>query len=190
MSALDAPKQRSVREPSPDDGPGEAGSESPASIGAYLSSQRRLRGISLDELATLTRIPLRSLGRLEAGAFDEQPDGFARGFVRTVAAALGLDPAETVTRMLSEPGAVADAQPSRTMATWRVVLLLAALVVSLVAAALPVWLRSRAQGETGASEPAAMTRRDPVKALAEAEGLAVLPSAALDASPQARRARE
>lgn len=79
----------------------EAG-HAPEPIGAYLSRQRRLRGIGLDELARTTCIPLRSLERLEAGAFDGTPDGFARGFVRTVALALGLDPDETVSRMLPE----------------------------------------------------------------------------------------
>ncbi len=55
-------------------------------IGAYLARQRVLRGITLEELAESTRIPIRSLARLEAGVFDAEPDGFARGFVRTVAA--------------------------------------------------------------------------------------------------------
>ena len=74
----------------------------PEPIGAYLSRQRRLRGISLAELAQLTCIPLRSLERLESGAFDGAPDGFARGFVRTVALALGLDADDAVGRMLPE----------------------------------------------------------------------------------------
>jgi len=69
-------------------------------IGAYLARQRVLRGITLEQLADTTRIPLRALARLEAGAFDVEPDGFARGFVRTVAIALGLPPDETVARML------------------------------------------------------------------------------------------
>jgi hypothetical protein len=73
------------------------------SVGRYLASQRLLRGISLDDLAVLTRIPRRSLERLEAGAFDRHPDGFARGFVRTVAGALGLDPDEAVLRLRNEP---------------------------------------------------------------------------------------
>jgi cytoskeletal protein RodZ len=59
--------------------------------------------MSVDELASLTKIPRRSLERLEAGAFDGTPDGFARGFVRTVAAALGLDPDDAVNRLLAEP---------------------------------------------------------------------------------------
>jgi transcriptional regulator with XRE-family HTH domain len=71
-------------------------------IGAYLARQRQLRGISVEDLAAQMRIPLRSLQRLEAGAFDHDPDGFARGFVRTVAMALGLPPDETIARMLPE----------------------------------------------------------------------------------------
>ena len=74
-----------------------------APIGAYLRRQRRLRAVSLEELADLTRIPLRSLERLEAGGFDGETDGFARGFVRTVAEALGLDVEDAISRMLHEP---------------------------------------------------------------------------------------
>ena len=73
------------------------------SVGSYLARQRRLRGMSVDELASLTKIPRRSLERLEAGAFDRTPDGFSRGFVRTVAEALGLDRDEAVNRLLAEP---------------------------------------------------------------------------------------
>src|SRR4029453_15130270 len=64
------------------------------SIGAYLARQRELRGFTLDDLAAQTRIPRRSLERLESGVFDRAPDGFVRGFVRTVASALALHPAE------------------------------------------------------------------------------------------------
>lgn len=71
-------------------------------IGAYLARERQLRRISLDELSAATRVPRRSLERLEAGAFDEVRDGFSRGFVRAVAGALGLPPDETVARMLPE----------------------------------------------------------------------------------------
>jgi cytoskeletal protein RodZ len=72
------------------------------SIGAYIARQRKLRGISLEELEALTRIPRRSLERLESGVFDADPDGFVRGFVRTVSVAIGLDADDTVARMLAE----------------------------------------------------------------------------------------
>ena len=84
---------------------GVASRERAEPIGAYLARQRVLRGITLERLAESTRIPLRSLARLEAGVFDAEPDGFARGFVRTVAVALGLPPDETVARMLPEADA-------------------------------------------------------------------------------------
>lgn len=85
-------------------------------IGAFLARQRVLRGITLEQLAETTRIPIRSLARLEAGVFDAEPDGFARGFVRTVAIALGLPPDETVARMLPEPGS--DARQRGRLGTW------------------------------------------------------------------------
>ncbi|MBK7948633.1 MAG: helix-turn-helix domain-containing protein [Deltaproteobacteria bacterium] len=73
------------------------------SIGEYLKRQRLMRGVTIEDLAANTRIPLRSLERLEAGYFDGVTDGFVRGFVRTVAIALGLDADQTVARMLEEP---------------------------------------------------------------------------------------
>lgn len=92
----------------------------PIRIGAYLARERRLRRITLDELAAATRVPRRSLERLEAGAYDESPDGFARGFVRTVALALGLRPQDTLARMLPEAGAqVPETRSRRRMPRWR-----------------------------------------------------------------------
>jgi transcriptional regulator with XRE-family HTH domain len=79
--------------------------EGARSVGQYLASQRKLRRISLEELSERTRIPRRNLERLESGAFDAAADGFARGFVRTVAEALGLDANEAVMRLSDEPRA-------------------------------------------------------------------------------------
>lgn len=139
------------------------------SIGEYLARERELRGITLGELAESTRIPLRSLERLEAGAFDRDPDGFARGFVRTVAEALGLEPDQTVIRMLPEPVPV-SARPAgpggRT--------LLLALLVALLALGTPwvAWrLLSGPPHRVEASAPIrareSWVRSDRVRALAE-----------------------
>lgn len=87
-----------------------AGVEIAERVGAYLARQRKLRGVSLDELESLTRIPKRSLERLEAGVFDADRDAFARGFVRTVASALGLDATDAVARMLPEHEAMPGAR--------------------------------------------------------------------------------
>lgn len=135
------------------------------SIGAYLTRQRELRGISLDELATLTRIPRRSLERLESGVFDRAPDGFVRGFVRTVAAALGLDPDEAVMRLLCEPAA--DATPARAQwasptARWAA-FAFAGLLLAAALGWLAVGLRQRPDA-TRADD--VVMRRDPIRELA------------------------
>ena len=139
------------------------------SIGEYLARERELRGITLDELAESTRIPLRSLERLEAGAFDRDPDGFARGFVRTVAEALGLEPDQTVIRMLPEPGPATTGvglPASRT--------LLLALLAAVIAVGVPwmAWhLLSGAPAVAERSMPSGaaeqIVRRDEVRLLAE-----------------------
>ncbi len=136
------------------------------SVGAYLAQQRHLRGISLEHLATLTRIPQRSLERLEAGAFDRDPDGFSRGFVRTVAEALGLDPDESVARLLPEP-ANDPAGLRRGWRSRRVVLL--ALGVALVVSAAGAWWAVSDQSKAPPvpeAGPALVYRRDAVRALA------------------------
>jgi cytoskeletal protein RodZ len=83
-----------------------------ASIGEYLAQQRKLRGISVDELCEITKIPRRNIERLESGVLDGVSDGFMRGFVRTVAIALGLDPTEAVMRLMQEPEAERDPGPA------------------------------------------------------------------------------
>lgn len=155
------------------------------SMGRYLSRQRRLRGISLEELAQTTRIPLRSLERLEAGSFDRQADGFVRGFVRTVAQGLGLDPEDTVARLLQEVR-VTDASESGPASPLRRVGLLV-LAVGVLAGLVATW---RALAPAAASPPPAeegrpqlVYRRDPVRALAEAQG----PVSSAEASPAGSR---
>jgi cytoskeleton protein RodZ len=154
------------------------------SMGRYLSRQRRLRGISLEELAQTTRIPLRSLERLEAGSFDRQVDGFVRGFVRTVAQGLGLDPDDTVARLLQEvrvPDA-SDAGPASPLRRVGLLVLAVGMLAGLVAA----WSAlSPAASPPPAEEgrPQLVYRRDPVRALAEAQG----PVASAEVSPAGSR---
>lgn len=148
------------------------------SIGRFLASQRRLRGISLDELAARTRIPRRNLERLEAGAFDTQSDGFVRGFVRTVADALGLDADETVMRLAQEPSSADEEwlRRRRRRAIW-VVAALAAGVLALGVVA--VRLGARWLASPGPDPSAAWVyRRDAVRALAEERAEALREEAA------------
>jgi helix-turn-helix protein len=148
---------------------GGAGPQPPAdrfSIGRYLASQRELRGISLDELSSRTKIPRRNLERLESGAFDAQSDGFVRGFVRTVADALGLDSRETVMRMTGEPTSGDEEQQWRRRA--RIAVLAAVLGgVALLLFGLGLRLATRWVVEPAGGPPDHVYRRDAVRSLAE-----------------------
>ncbi len=139
------------------------------SIGAYLARERRLRGIAISELAELTKIPLRSIERMEAGAFDGNPDGFVRGFVRTIAVALGLDPEEAIMRMLGEPADLAEATQAPALRLDRRHLVISGLLVAVVGLGLAIWgWASRAPSAPAADDtPKIVYRRDAVRALAD-----------------------
>ena len=152
-----------------------AEAEESFALGSWLARQRELRGISREELSALTRLPMRSLERLEAGAFDGQQDGFVRGFVRTVAVAIGLDPDDAVARLLAEPAA----RPRRRGLDPRRVAVAAVGVLGALAlgAALVEWVQAPPDPAERA-EHAPILRPDPVRALAIQHGL-------LDAEPAA-----
>ncbi len=82
--------------------PGEAGSDGEPLPGAYIRAQRKRLGMSLDQLAALTKIPRRQLELLEDDRYAELPGlVFAKGFLRCCARALDLDP-DAVIGMLYE----------------------------------------------------------------------------------------
>ena len=61
-------------------------------IGTYLGRERQERGVSLDEIAVKTYIPLRLLQALEDGQVERLPEPvFVQGFIRRYADAIGLD---------------------------------------------------------------------------------------------------
>lgn len=149
---------------------GSQGSAATPSIGRYLAMQRELRGISRKELCDQTHIPLRSLERLEAGIFDSLNDGFVRGFVRTVADALGLDLDDTLARMSREP--TSPKYSPRVLAgagLMRLGALVAGLSLVLISVGLVGVAVQLVPGRDDAS-PLVM-RTDPVRALAEAGGV-------------------
>lgn len=81
------------------------------SIGAYLRRERELRQVSLEELVQSTRIPLRTLQYIEEDRFDELPgEVFVRGFLKSVATALGLNPLDVLRRYEAER-AVPEPEP-------------------------------------------------------------------------------
>jgi cytoskeletal protein RodZ len=124
----------------------------------------------VDELAQLTKIPTRSIERMEAGAFDGNPDGFVRGFVRAIAVALGLDPEEAVMRMLGEPTDLAGAAKARALPRDRRLLIISALLAVVgFGLGLAIWsMASRAPTSSPEEDtPKVVYRRDAVRALAD-----------------------
>jgi cytoskeletal protein RodZ len=77
-------------------------------FGGKLRLARERRGISLRQIAAITKISPAALDALERNDFSKLPGGiFSRAFVRSYAVEVGLDPDETVREFLdrfqSEP---------------------------------------------------------------------------------------
>jgi cytoskeleton protein RodZ len=71
--------------------------QSVGSFGERLRREREMRGISLDEIATATKISARNLRALEDEKFSQLPGGiFNKGFVRAYAKFLGIDEEQIV----------------------------------------------------------------------------------------------
>jgi hypothetical protein len=179
------------QEPSPSGaGPEASGSElgetfETRPIGEYLRRQRVLRGMSTEELASITRIPLRSLERLESGQFDGETDGFVRGFVRTVATALGLDADDAISRMLREPTPSASERSSfgRTSKQTLVGLVLIFLLGLTFLVLRAGWNVLLGEASTPGSREVVLWH-DPVRALAEATGVQLDPAGEIDPKPR------
>jgi cytoskeletal protein RodZ len=92
------------------------GNESPeTTFGDELKRHRLLREVSLESIASATKISVRHLQALERGDLQRLPAPvFTRGFIRAYADFLGLDPEEMVNAYLSEFGSSGRAQTSGT----------------------------------------------------------------------------
>ena len=79
-------------------------------LGTDLRTARERAGFSLPELATRTKIPMKSLRAIEDNDFDKVPPGiFLRSFIRTFAHEVGVDPTVAIAeyRAMTEPVAEA-----------------------------------------------------------------------------------
>lgn len=62
-------------------------------IGTYLASGRERAGMTIEDVAAVTRIPLRSLRALEGDRLGDLPaPAYTRGFVISYCRTVGLDP--------------------------------------------------------------------------------------------------
>jgi len=84
------------------------------SIGEFFRQVRETKGLTIDEVASKTRIRSDFVKALEDGNFAKLPDQvFARGFVRSYARSLGLDEDDAIHRFTQSAGAYYDKQVER-----------------------------------------------------------------------------
>jgi cytoskeletal protein RodZ len=123
----------------------------PMSVGERLRQAREASGLTLEEIATTTRIPTRHLESLEAGDFTRLPaPTYTIGFAKNFAGIVGLDRAEIGDQLRAEMGGsrpvsttsevFEPADPARAMPKW---LIVGAILAVLIAALLFNWLNNR-----------------------------------------------
>ena len=143
-------------------------------FGGKLRLARERRGISLRQIAASTKISIAVLQALERNDISKLPGGiFSRGFVRSYAVEVGLDPDATVHEFLEQFQAAPAAPSGNALAGQedeessfdtqqriaRVVTLLVAISVPLIGLVLYVTLRPQRANE--APQPAASAESSP-----------------------------
>ncbi len=84
------------------------------SIGEFFRQVRETKGLTIEEVASKTRIRTDFVRALEEGNFAKLPDQvFARGFVRSYARSLGLDEEDAIHRFIQSAGAFYEKQDER-----------------------------------------------------------------------------
>lgn len=136
---LATPREPLVPESPPATPPAAADENEPRTYGAWLQRAREQRGISIDDLAHLTKIRRAIVVSLERDARRELPEKvFVVGYVRSYAAAVGLDAEDALRRFHAawsedeEPGAGETGMPTEARSYAWVAPLLAAIVAAAV----------------------------------------------------------
>ena len=159
----------------------------PMTAGERLRQAREASGVSLEEIATTTRIPTRHLESLEAGDFARLPAPTdTNGVAQHFAAAVGLDRIEIGDQLRAEmggsrpvmttPEVFEPADPARAMPKW---LIFAAIGALLLAALLINWLNNRSlepdeQVAANAIAAAPLTVPPPAAVVPQGQGPVVL----------------
>jgi cytoskeleton protein RodZ len=74
-------------------------------IGSRLKAAREAQGMSLDDVAAKTRVPIRHLQHMERGEWDALPaTTYSVGFARAYAGAVGLNPSEIGSELRAQLG--------------------------------------------------------------------------------------
>jgi cytoskeletal protein RodZ len=134
-------------------------------VGERLRAAREEKGLSLEDIAAQTRIPLRHLESIETAEWDKLPaPTYTTGFAKSYASSVGLDRTEIGEQLREEmggqrfasstPEVFEPADPARTMPRG---LVLGAIGAVLVLILVMTWLNKRSldQPEENASAPQA-----------------------------------
>lgn len=93
-----------------------AESAPPPGVGTQLRNAREAKGLTLEQVAAQTRIPLRHLETIESGDYSRLPGRtYAVGFARTYAKTVGLDQGDVVAMVraeLDQQSGVEDQRPA------------------------------------------------------------------------------
>jgi cytoskeletal protein RodZ len=134
-----------------------------ATAGERLRAAREEKGLTLEDIAAQTRIPLRHLESLESSDWEHLPaPTYTTGFAKSYASAVGLDRTEIAEQLRDEigghrPAAAATVtfeptDPARTMPKWLVFGAIAAVLLLVLGMS---WLNERSeQGDDGANDTA------------------------------------
>ncbi len=77
----------------------------PNPVGERLRTAREAKGLSLDDVATMTRVPIRHLLHIEKGEWDSLPAiTYSVGFARSYAKAVGLNGSEVGAELRAQLG--------------------------------------------------------------------------------------
>lgn len=148
---------------------GNQGGGSP--VGERLRAAREAKGISLQEVANTTRIPIRHLEYIEKGEWAALPAAtYSVGFARSYATSVGLDPAEVGQELRQELGISRNhsaspaasyyepADPARVPPRW--VAIVAVVLIAVLIGGYLLW-RNQTVGD-GSLEPQLVETQAPV----------------------------
>jgi cytoskeletal protein RodZ len=162
-------------------------------FGARLKQARLARGVSLAQIASVTKISVRLLEAVERNDFSRLPGGiFTRAFVRAYAGEVGLDPEVALKQFLSQcpedmaavptdapesiDGSTAHAEWQEKL-SWRHAAVVLA-VIALLVTAWYAWMRPpRPDASAGAAAPPVVTAATEAPAPAQSAPVATSPAA-------------
>jgi cytoskeletal protein RodZ len=160
-------------------------------IGTRLKAAREAQGMSLDDVAAKTRVPIRHLLHIEKGEWEDLPaTTYSVGFARAYATAVGLNAAEIGAELRAQigtshaspiPSYYEPADPARVPPRWLAII--AGVVALLLVGGYLVW-RNNAVGEVDQNQVAGVVVPPPVDASSQPEVQPTTPPPAVPATGQ------